>query len=210
MTTHSSTQRSSDTHWPTSARRLRIRVPTARPPSDKGAPTFVLNRPITGLKVGMRHEGSWRSWMLIVEEWQGFLRRDGATPVVVKTGERTAAEGERTRALVAEWAQSVDCGISGLGTCGSCTSWSVHDAVSLEKQKRPAIVAVTSEFAQHAHNMANHLGHKDLKVLVLPYPLEARPEEELRKIAFEYYPKFLELLGTTAAQGAPAARGESK
>ena len=202
MTADSSAQRSSDSHWPTSARRLRIRVPTARPPSEIGAPTFVLNRPIAGLKVGMRHEGSWRSWMLIVDEWQGFLRRDGATPVVVKTGERTAAEGERTRALVAEWAQSVDCGISGLGTCGSCTSWSVHDAVSLEKQKRPAIVAVTSEFAQHAHNMANHLGHKDLKVLVLPYPLEARPEEELRKIAFEYYPKFLELLGASASRGA--------
>ncbi|MEZ4282654.1 MAG: hypothetical protein R3F21_23910 [Myxococcota bacterium] len=179
------------------ARRLRIRRPTARPPSDTGAPAFVLNRPIAGLKVGMRHEGSWRSWMLIVEEWQGFLRRDGATPVVVQTGERTAAEGERTRALVAEWAASVDCGISGLGTCGSCTSWSVHDAVSLEKQKRPAIVAVTEEFAQHAHNMANHLGHKDLKVLVLPYPLEARPEDELREIARDYYPKFLELLGAT-------------
>ncbi len=179
------------------ARRLRIRRPTARPPSDTGAPAFLLNRPITGLKVGLRHEGSWRSWMLIVEEWQGFLRRDGATPVVVQTGERTAAEGERTRALVAEWAASVDCGISGLGTCGSCTSWSVHDAVSLEKQKRPAIVAVTEEFAQHAHNMANHLGHKDLKVLVLPYPLEARPEDELREIARDYYPKFLELLGAT-------------
>lgn len=186
------------------ARRLRIRVPTARPPSDTGAPTYRLDRPIAGLKVGLRHEGSWRSWMLIVEEWQGFLRRDGATPVVVKTGERTAAEGERTRALVADWAASVDCGISGLGTCGSCTSWSVHDAVSLEKQHRPAIVAVTEEFAQHAHNMANHLGHRDLKVLVLPYPLEARPEDELRKIAYEYYPRFLELLGATVPAGAAA------
>lgn len=94
-----------------------------------------------------------------------------------------------------EWAESVDCGISGLGTCGSCTSWSVHDAVTLEKQKRPAIVAVTEEFAQHARNMANHLGHPDLKVLVLPYPLEARPEDELREIAADYYPKFLALLG---------------
>jgi hypothetical protein len=135
--------------------------------------------------------------MLIVEEWQKFLRRDGATPVVVKTGERTSAEGERTRELVRQWAESVDCGISGLGTCGSCTSWSVHDAVTLEKQKRPAIVAVTEEFAQHAHNMANHLGHKNLKVLVFPYPLEARPEEELKKIAYEYYPKFLAMLGAT-------------
>ena len=179
------------------ARRLRIRVPTARPPSETGAPAYLLDRPIAGLKVGLRHEGSWRSWILIVDEWSKFLRRDGATPVVVKTGERTSAEGERTRALVADWAASVDCGISGLGTCGSCTSWSVHDAVSLEKQKRPAIVAVTEEFAQHAHNMANHLGHKNLKVLVLPYPLEARPEEELKKIAYEYYPKFLAMLGAT-------------
>jgi len=29
---------------------------------------------------------------------------------------------------------------------------------------------------------------------VLPYPLEARPAEELREIAVEYYPRFLELL----------------
>lgn len=184
----------------TTTRRLRIRLPTARPAPEQGAPAFTLDRPIAGLKVGLRHEGSWRSWMLIVEEWKKFLARDGATAVVVQTGERTSTEGEQTRALVKEWAESVDCGISGLGTCGSCTSWSVHDAVSLEQQKRPAIVAVTEEFAQHAHNMARHLGHPDLKVLVLPYPLEARPEDELREIAVEYYPKFLELLGARAAR----------
>jgi hypothetical protein len=177
------------------AARIRIRVPTARPPAQRGAPAFVLDRPIAGLRVGLRHEGSWRSWMLIVDEWRGFLRRDGAEPVVVQTGERVGSEGERTRAEVAKWAASVDCGISGLGTCGSCTSWSVHDAVTLEQQGRPAIVAVTEEFAKHAGNMASHLGHPDLKLLVLPYPLEGRPEHELRKIAEEHYPAFLRLLG---------------
>ena len=54
MTANPSTVRATPTAWPTSARRLRIRVPTARPPSDTGAPTFLLNRPIAGLKVGMR------------------------------------------------------------------------------------------------------------------------------------------------------------
>jgi hypothetical protein len=43
--------------------------------------------------------------------------------------------------------------------------------------------------------MATHLGHGDLAVLVLPYPLEARPESELRAIAEEYYPRALDLLG---------------
>ena len=42
------------------------------------------------------------------------------------------------------------------------------------------------------------LGHGDLKVLVMPYPLEARPDDELRAIALEYYPKALELLGVRA------------
>ena len=35
----------------------------------------------------------------------------------------------------------------------------------------------------------------DLEVLVLPYPLEGRAEDELRRIADEYDPKALQLLG---------------
>jgi hypothetical protein len=146
----------------------------------------------------LRHEGSWRSWMLIVEEWEEFLRRDGAIPVVLKAGGRVGEEGERTRADVAAWADEIDCGISGLGTCGSCTSNSVGDAVTLESSGKPAVAAVCDEFAQHGRNMARFLGHPDLKALVFPYPLEAREESELRQIAADYYPQFLQLLGALA------------
>jgi hypothetical protein len=107
-------------------------------------------------------------------------------------------EGVETRAAVAEWVESIDCGISGLGTCGSCTSNSVHDAVTLERAHKPAVVAVCEEFEVHGRNMATSLGHGDLKHLVLPYPLEGRPEKEIREIAHEHYPRFLELLGVTA------------
>jgi hypothetical protein len=174
-----------------------IRLPTAAPHADVSAATYVLDRPITGLRVGLRHEGSWRSWMLIVDEWEQFLRRDGAEPVILKAGGRVGEEGEQTRADVEAWAKDIDCGISGLGTCGSCTSNSVHDAVTLEQAGKPAIVAVCDEFAQHGRNMARFLGHSSLKALVLPYPLEALPEAELRQIAIDFYPKFLELLGAT-------------
>ena len=44
-------------------------------------------------------------------------------------------------------------------------------------------------------SQAKHLGHGDLSVLVLPYPLEARPDTELLAISAEYYPQALELLG---------------
>lgn len=178
-----------------SAATITIRLPVAEKREIVGAPAFTVDAPLAGLRVGLRHEGSWRSWMLIVSEWEQFLRRDGAEPIVVQTGERVGAEGAATADAVSSWTVNVDCGISGLGTCGSCTSWSVHDAISLERTEKPAIVAVCSEFVTHAHNMATHLGHPDLKVLELPYPLEARPDDEVRQIAVDYYPKFLELLG---------------
>ena len=45
--------------------------------------------------------------------------------------------------------------------------------------------------------MAANAGRAGLRVHVLPYPLEARPESELRQIADEYYPQALALLGVT-------------
>ncbi len=173
----------------------RIRLPTAAARQESGPSAYVLDCPLAGLRVGLRHEGSWRSWLLIIEEWEGFLRRDGAEPVVLQAGGRVGEEGEQTRADVDAWAKDIDCGVSGLGTCGSCTSNSVHDAVTLEQAGKPAVVAVCDEFAQHAGNMARFLGHPVLKLLVLPYPLEARPEAELRQIAADFYPPFLRLLG---------------
>ncbi len=178
--------------------RIRIRVPVAERREIVGAPAYTVGGPLDGLRIGLRHEGSWRSWMLIVDDWERFLLRDGAKPVVLQTGERVGEQGTTTAADVAAWTDAIDCGISGLGTCGSCTSWSVHDATTLEGAGKPAIVAVCKEFVPHARNMAAHLGHPDLKVLELPYPLEARPEEELHQVAIDFYPDFLRLLGVTA------------
>jgi hypothetical protein len=68
------------------------------------------------------------------------------------------------------------------------------------------VVVVTSEFETHARNMASLLGHADLAVLVMPYPLEARPDDELRAIAAEYWPQALELLGAAERPDRAAAR----
>jgi hypothetical protein len=175
-----------------------IRNPVARWDLDAGAPAFTLERPLAGTKVGLRHEGAWRSWMLISAIWADRLEAEGATSMVLETGERVGHEGEQTRGRIAGWAADVDCAISGLGTCGSCTTWTVHDAVSVEALGKPAIAAVCEEFVPHARNIATYLGHPNLKILTFPYPLEARPEAELRQIAVDWWPKFLALLGATA------------
>jgi len=180
----------------TDARRtVTIRRPTAPRPEPVAAPTFKLDGPISGRRIGLRTDGAWRSWVLIAGEWDKMLRDAGADTLSVETNAQVGDEGKSDRRNIAQWSDEVDAGIVGLGTCGSCTSFSVQDAVTLESHSKPSVVVVTSEFETHARNMASFLGHAGLEVLVLPYPLEARPDDELRAIAAEYYPKALELLG---------------
>jgi hypothetical protein len=62
-------------------------------------------------------------------------------------------------------------------------------------QGKTAVVVVTAEFEQLAHTMAANAGRVGLRVHVLPYPLESRPEAEVRAIARDHWPRLLETLG---------------
>lgn len=53
---------------------------------------------------------------------------------------------------------------------------------------------MTQEFEVLAHRMAANAGRAGLRVHVLPYPLESRPEKEVREIAQQHWPKLLETL----------------
>ena len=70
--------------------------------------------------------------------------------------------------------------------------------MTVEDHDKPVVAIVCEEFIVHGRNVATHLGHGELKILVLPYPLEALPADELRAIAEAYYPQVLALLGATA------------
>jgi hypothetical protein len=177
-------------------RTLTIRRPTAPPVEGVAAPTFRVDGPVNGLRAGIRTDAAWRSWRLLAADWERRLRADGVADVTtVETHAQVGATGAADRDHIAELATAVDFAIVGLGTCGSCTSFAIADAVAIEQRERPVIAVVTEEFATHGHTMARHLGHGGLSVLVLPYPLEARPEDELLAISAEYYPRALQLLG---------------
>jgi hypothetical protein len=61
----------------------------------------------------------------------------------------------------------------------------------------PAVAVVTGSFEDLAYRMREHNNHPELKVLVLPYPLEDRPEEYIREAARTAYPQLLSMLGAT-------------
>lgn len=64
---------------------------------------------------------------------------------------------------------------------------------------------MTEEFEALAHTMAANAGRAGLRVHVLPYPLETRPEAEVRAIAIAHWPLVLATLGA-----APAAEAASE
>jgi hypothetical protein len=175
-----------------------VRRPTAEPAGEVSAPTFTLDRPVEGLTIGVRADRAWRSWQLISTIWAERLQREGAATIEVETGAQMGQPGAEDRKEIEELASTTDAAIVGLGTCGSCTTFTIKDAVVVEEHEKPVVAIVCEEFLVHGRNVATHLGHRDLKILVLPYPLEARPEAELRAIADEYYPQMLELLGVSA------------
>jgi hypothetical protein len=71
----------------------------------------------------------------------------------------------------------------------------VHDAVVALTEGKAAVAVVTQEFEALAHTMAANAGRPGLRVMVLPYPLETRPEEEVREVARDHWRPFLRTIG---------------
>ena len=62
-------------------------------------------------------------------------------------------------------------------------------------QGKTAVAVVTEEFVPLAEIMARNLERPGLRLCVLPYPLDTRPELEVRQIAHDFWPALLESLG---------------
>ena len=93
---------------------INIRSPIARLARTEAAPIFSLDRPIKGMRVGLRNDIMWRSWLQICDVWADLLRKDGAEPVILRVTEHVGEEGQFTKDLVDAWAGSVDCAVVGL------------------------------------------------------------------------------------------------
>jgi hypothetical protein len=153
---------------------------------------------IRGKRVGLRRDRFWLSWDWITDEWARLLEADGAGTVIwrapVGKGDKEAIQGGEE---YAEFINSIDVAISGLGNCGSCTLWAIHDAVGALDSGLPTVAVTTEHFEGLGRTLAAQRGHDNIRVKLMPYPLEGRPEDEIRGIAREHYADLLATLGAT-------------
>lgn len=62
-------------------------------------------------------------------------------------------------------------------------------------QGKTAVAVVTEEFVPLAEIMARNMERPGLRLCVLPYPLDTRPEPEVRQIAHDFWPTLQDSLG---------------
>lgn len=94
--------------------RVRILDPTAPPPDAVAEPGPDAGR-LTGKRVGLRFDRTWRSWLWVLDEWEPRLRAAGARVVRFEAGNRIGEGGEETFANLAVFAADVDAALVGLG-----------------------------------------------------------------------------------------------
>jgi hypothetical protein len=67
--------------------------------------------------------------------------------------------------------READAVITGAADCGSCTAYSVHDTIELERAGIPTVLLTTTRFAPIATTLAADSGLADIRALVLDHPI---------------------------------------
>jgi hypothetical protein len=157
--------------------------------------------PLAGKTVAIRHDVLWPAFDWTVEEWTQLFEQHGATVLAwpraqgLKDDDLVRADAE----LEAMLAQA-DLALSGLANCGSCTSWSVRDALIAASKGLPVSVIATAHFEPLAHLLAAEGGRPGMRVTVLPYPYSTLDEAIVREHARNEFSQLLQVLGATVPE----------
>jgi hypothetical protein len=168
--------------------------PSARRDDDVASPG-----PNAGLlinkRIGIRVDRMWRAWDWISEIWADKFRAGGATVSFWQSGGRSGDEGERMADELKAFLTRIDVAIVGLANCGSCTGWTIRDAITAANIGLPTTAIATANFETFAHEIAHRGGRSGLRVHVLPYPLNELHRDEVSAIGEAHFFPLLSTMG---------------
>jgi hypothetical protein len=130
---------------------------------------------LAGLRIGVLDNGKPNAAVVMTRAAETLAARTGAhVSLVTKKGPHGRSANAAIpcapdifERLLAE----TDIVITGSADCGSCTAYSVYDAIELEKSGTPAVVVTTTRFEPIAATMAANFGLPELRTLVLNHPV---------------------------------------
>lgn len=101
---------------------------------------------------------------LAITQDRRFVIAKQVAPVPLSDVERTTIK------------EHCDVAVLAVGNCGSCCSWTCHDAVTLAAELgMPSVLIVTTPFEQIARQVASSLGYPELPVISVDHPVGLLP-----------------------------------
>jgi hypothetical protein len=130
---------------------------------------------LAGLRIAVLDNGKPNAALVMTRAAQTLATRTGAeVSLVTKKGPQGLSANAAIpmapdifELLLSE----ADVVITGAADCGSCTAYSVHDAIELEKAGKPAVVVTTTKFEPIAITLSASFGLPETRKLVLPHPI---------------------------------------
>lgn len=120
---------------------------------------------------------SWHCMDVVTEELRKALYADYAVGEVVEV--KISAAQTLPAPELERLAGTCDAVVVGIGTCGSCSRWVLHDAMELERHKVPTVSLFTKVFEQLARTVRDHEGFPGLRLAILPHPLNPLPDDQI-------------------------------
>jgi hypothetical protein len=183
---------------------IKILDPTAQRMDDNASPGPDAGL-LAGKRIGFRLDQIWRCWDWISENWAQKFEAAGATVTTWRSTNRSGEEGEEQARSLEAWLKTVDIVVSGLANCGSCTGWTIRDAIAAANSGVPTVAVATRNFEDFAHELAARGGRSGLRVHVLPYPLNELSRDEVEPVAEAYFDGLLGAMGASLTAREQAA-----
>jgi hypothetical protein len=142
---------------------------------------------------------------MLQARFEQLLRQNCDVAGVLRRRKLTAQQGA-PKAYLDDLAAHADFVISGLGDWGSCTSWSIHDSIELQKRGRLAVTVISHPFEALAKSEREAFGAPDSPIVIVQHPIGTVKAEEVKKRADAAFGKLLEAL----LDSHQASNGESR
>ena len=130
---------------------------------------------LAGLRIAVLDNGKPNAAVVMTRVAETLAARVGARVTLVT---KKGPEGKSANAAIPcapdifeKIVKEADLVITGAADCGSCTAYSVVDAIELEKAGKPAVVVTTTKFRPIAETLSEQFGLKETRLLVLPHPI---------------------------------------
>ncbi|MGE0799837.1 MAG: hypothetical protein AB7G13_30965 [Lautropia sp.] len=132
---------------------------------------------VEGRLIGLLHNGKHGGEDLLFGVRDALLERAGSARFEYRRKPHAAAPASFLPELYERW----EAAIVALGDCGSCSSWSVHDSIELEKAGIPCVLIVSRPFLEMNRIEAKRLLMPSLTMLVVEHPLAQLPSAQLQQ-----------------------------